>query len=84
MPLWPRLEVPLTDLERITARTLVMIADRDMVTVAHADAMRNALPHAQLAVLPGADHGLPMERPHLVAPLILDFLDDMLKAGDAT
>jgi pimeloyl-ACP methyl ester carboxylesterase len=52
-----------------------MIADEDMVTVAHADAMRRALPRGQLAVVPGASHGLPIEEPDLMARAILRFLD---------
>ena len=36
--------------------------------------MRRALPDAQLAVVPGTSHALPMEKPELVNRLILDFL----------
>jgi pimeloyl-ACP methyl ester carboxylesterase len=66
----------LTDLARITAPTLVMAGDDDLVTVEHAEAMRAAVPDGQLAIVPGASHGLPLEKPDLVARLILDFLAD--------
>jgi pimeloyl-ACP methyl ester carboxylesterase len=66
--------IPLADLAGVSAPTLVMVADDDMVTIAHANAMRRALPRAQLAVVPGATHGMPMEEPDIVAQLILRFL----------
>jgi pimeloyl-ACP methyl ester carboxylesterase len=62
------------DLERITARSLVMFADDDVMTLAHAVAMYEALPDAELAVVPGTSHFLTQEKPHLVNALLLDFL----------
>ncbi|GIH05221.1 oxidoreductase [Rhizocola hellebori] len=66
----------LADLTRITAPTLVMAGDDDLVTVEHLEAMRAAVPDGQLAIVPGSSHGLPLEKPELVARLILDFLAD--------
>jgi pimeloyl-ACP methyl ester carboxylesterase len=62
------------DLARITARSLVMFADDDVMTLAHAVAMFDALPDAELAVVPGTSHFLTQEKPHLVNALLLDFL----------
>jgi pimeloyl-ACP methyl ester carboxylesterase len=64
----------LSDLEGIAAPTLVMLADADVVTIEHAAAMQRAIPDAQLAVVPGTSHGLPMEKPELVSTLVLGFL----------
>ncbi len=64
----------LAELERISAPTLVMVGDSDFCSVEHAEAMRRAMPNAQLAVAPGATHGLPMEKPELVSRLVLEFL----------
>lgn len=64
----------LSDLERLAMPTLVMLGDRDVVTVEHAAAVQRAIPDAQLAVVPGADHGLPMATPELVVRPVLDFL----------
>jgi pimeloyl-ACP methyl ester carboxylesterase len=64
----------LADLARITAPTLVMAGDDDLVDVAHLEAMRTALPDGQLAIVPGTSHGLPLEKPDLTARLILEFL----------
>ena len=62
------------ELPRITARSLVMYADDDVMTLAHAVALFDALPDAELAVVPGTSHFLTQEKPHLVNALLLDFL----------
>ncbi|MFD7922079.1 alpha/beta fold hydrolase [Streptomyces sp. NPDC059740] len=64
----------LEDLARISAPTLVMQGDDDMVRVEHSAAVAAAVPDAQLAVVPGTSHVLPLEKPDLVNRLILDFL----------
>src|SRR3954467_5412663 len=45
--------VDVSELAKITARTLVMYADDDLMTLAHAVAMYDALPNAELAIVPG-------------------------------
>jgi pimeloyl-ACP methyl ester carboxylesterase len=44
------------DLKSITAPTLIIIGDKDVVTPEHAAAMYRLIPHARLAVIPGV-HG---------------------------
>jgi pimeloyl-ACP methyl ester carboxylesterase len=46
------------------------------VLLMHADDIRNRLTDAQLAIVPGTSHAIPMEKPDLVNRLILDFLSD--------
>ena len=62
------------DLARVTARSLVMFADDDLMTLTHAVEMFDALPNAELAVVPGTSHFLTQEKPHLVNALLVDFL----------
>jgi len=62
------------DLTRVAARTLVMAADDDVVTLEHTLALYRGLPDAELAIVPGTSHVLIMEKPRLVAQLVLDFL----------
>jgi pimeloyl-ACP methyl ester carboxylesterase len=62
------------DLSRIAIRTLVMMGDDDEVRLEHAIAMYQALPNAELAVIPGTSHGLLVEKPELCNTIILDFL----------
>jgi pimeloyl-ACP methyl ester carboxylesterase len=62
------------ELAKIHARTLLMFADDDLMTLSHAVDMFDALPNAELAIVPGTSHFLTQEKPHLVNALVLDFL----------
>jgi pimeloyl-ACP methyl ester carboxylesterase len=66
--------IDLTDLEHVATQTLVLVGDDGCMRMEHALATQRALPDSQLAVVPGTSHGLPMEKPHIVNQLILDFL----------
>ena len=66
--------IDVAELSRIGHRTLVMFSDDDLVTLQHAVEMFEALPNAELAVVPGTSHFLTQEKPHLVNALVLDFL----------
>jgi pimeloyl-ACP methyl ester carboxylesterase len=57
----------------VSAPTLVMVGDDDLITVASADELARRLPAGQLAVIPGASHVAPMEKPDLFNQLVLDF-----------
>jgi len=67
-------EIDLAALADVHVPTLVLQGDRDLVTVEHSAAVVAALPDARLAVLPGT-HGLPIESPATVNPLLLAFLE---------
>ena len=76
------------DLARITAPSLVLLADRDeLISVEEAARMYRQLPAAELAILPGSEHGDFLFSPAkiaLVQPLILDFLQRQAgKAAEA-
>ncbi|MGH9067925.1 MAG: alpha/beta fold hydrolase [Acidimicrobiales bacterium] len=66
-------EIELSELSRITASTLVVQGDRDLVTLQHSAAIAAALPNGRLAVLPGS-HALPLELPEVVNALLTTFL----------
>jgi pimeloyl-ACP methyl ester carboxylesterase len=66
--------IELTDLGHVTAPTLVLVGDDGCMRVEQAAALQRAFRDAQLAVVPGTSHGLPMEKPHVVNQLVLDFL----------
>jgi pimeloyl-ACP methyl ester carboxylesterase len=63
------------EIQSVKAPVLVMIGDDDIVRPEHAVQMFRLLPHAQLAVLPGADHFLPMQRSDWAVPMIEAFLN---------
>jgi pimeloyl-ACP methyl ester carboxylesterase len=65
--------IPMAELARITAPTLVLQGDRDEVRLSHSVEVVATLPDARLAVLPGT-HALPVESPRLVNAVLLDFL----------
>jgi pimeloyl-ACP methyl ester carboxylesterase len=65
---------PDAQLRGITAPTLVMIGDRDVVKPEHAVAMYRLLPNAQLAIVPDADHAAIVQRPVVQLQMIEDFL----------
>jgi pimeloyl-ACP methyl ester carboxylesterase len=62
-----------SELAGVACPTLVMGGDRDEVTLEHSQAVADTLPDARLAVLPGT-HGLPIESPEVVNPLLVQFL----------
>jgi pimeloyl-ACP methyl ester carboxylesterase len=64
----------MADLARISAPTLILMGDDDVLTIEHAAEMKRAIPDAQLAIVPGTDHGLMFQKPDLVNRLLVDFL----------
>jgi pimeloyl-ACP methyl ester carboxylesterase len=68
----PHLDV--SDLAKVTARSLVRFADDDVMPLSHAVQMFDALPDAEFAVVPRTSHFLTQEKPHLVNAIVLDFL----------
>ena len=67
-------ELTVEDLARVSVAVLVMAGDDDIIPLHHTAAFFAALPEAQLAIVPGASHGLPIEHPAEVAGLIERFL----------
>jgi pimeloyl-ACP methyl ester carboxylesterase len=62
------------DIGHIQAATLVLVGDDDMIALEHTCALYQALPQAQLAVVPGASHTVPIERGDETAAIIGRFL----------
>ncbi|CAL9331524.1 alpha/beta fold hydrolase [Streptomyces sp. enrichment culture] len=62
------------DLAHIEVPTLVLVGDDDLVTLEHTIALYRAIPGSQLAVVPGASHTVPLEKPSLLNRLVLDHL----------
>ncbi|MEI6498002.1 MAG: alpha/beta hydrolase [Actinomycetota bacterium] len=67
-------ELTIADLARVSVPVLVMAGDDELAPLSHTVSFFEALPEAQLAVLPGASHALPIEHPQEVAGLIDRFL----------
>jgi pimeloyl-ACP methyl ester carboxylesterase len=73
-------EIDLETLRGVQAETLVLQGDRDEVTLEHSKTVAGLLPNGRLAVLPGS-HGLPIENPEVVNPLLISFLRNGTPAG---
>jgi pimeloyl-ACP methyl ester carboxylesterase len=63
-----------SELGKVTQRSLVVFSDDDLMTLSHAVQMYDALPNAELAVVPGTSHFLTQEKADLVNKIVLDFL----------
>jgi len=67
-------DIPDDAIRAITAPTLVMVGDADVVRPEHAVEFLRLLPHAQLAVLPGTDHMAMMRRSDWLLTMLGGFL----------
>jgi pimeloyl-ACP methyl ester carboxylesterase len=69
------------DLARYPGPTLIMVGDDDdEIYMEHTLALRQALPNAQLAVVPDAGHGSIADKPELCNLLITQFLTESANA----
>jgi pimeloyl-ACP methyl ester carboxylesterase len=68
-------DIPEDAMRSITAPTLVIVGDADVMRPEHAVETFRVLPHTRLAVLPGTDHMKVMTRATWLAPMIGEFLD---------
>jgi len=62
------------DLSSINAPTLVLAADRDLMTIEHTVALHQAISGSQLCIIPGANHNLVFDRADDVCTAVLAFL----------
>ena len=67
--------ISVEQLGRISAPTLVLAGDDDMISLEHTAALFHAIPNSELAIVPGTSHTLLLEKPKLVNRLVLDFLE---------
>jgi pimeloyl-ACP methyl ester carboxylesterase len=75
MALWTtQPQIPPTSLATIAAPTLVLAGERDMVRLEHTRTIAGSIPGARLEIIPGTGHLLVRERPDLIAPVVLQFL----------
>jgi pimeloyl-ACP methyl ester carboxylesterase len=64
------------ELGSITAPTLVVAADDDMISLDHTVELYRGIPGSELAVVPGTSHALVFEKPDMLNRLVLDFLEN--------
>ncbi len=76
------LEEPTLTVADYPGPALVMVGDDDEIPMEHTLALREGLPHAQLAVMPGTSHGLLAEKPDLCNRIIIEFLTEDTNGDD--
>ena len=64
------------DLAKITVPMLVMAGDDDLMELSHTSSLYEAVPGAQLAIVPGTSHAVLKEKTKLSAKLIRNFFED--------
>ena len=69
-------KINIADIAQINVPVMVMAGDDDVVKHSHSIELYEALPLAQLAIVPGTSHGLVKEKPAIVTTLIQGFLND--------
>jgi pimeloyl-ACP methyl ester carboxylesterase len=72
----------LDDLARVRAPTLLVVGEFDAVKPEHTAQFAKAVPSSEVAIIPGATHNSPLEKPEIVNRHMLRFLDGQ-PAGDA-
>jgi pimeloyl-ACP methyl ester carboxylesterase len=63
------------DLAKIRRPVLIVSGDRDIVPLEENTRMVRAIPKAELLILPGTGHTTFQDRPALLNPILVDFLD---------
>jgi len=64
------------DLKKISVPILVMAGDDDLMELGHTTSMYEAIPGAQLAIVPGTSHAVLKEKSKLSSKLIRNFFED--------
>ena len=62
------------DLQKITAKTLVLAGEKDVILENHTRLIAKSIPNAELIILKGQTHFAPQENPAIFNQTVLDFL----------
>lgn len=69
-------------LRNVTAPTLIMSGDHDLIRLDHTIAIYEALPNAELEVFPGSTHMVPFDDPQIFNATVERFLSTSFKKKD--
>lgn len=67
------------DLEKITAPTLIMAGDHDVIQDIHTVKIFQAIPNSNLSIMPGETHWFPSANPELFNNTVIHFLNKEFK-----
>ena len=74
--------IGLAMLGKVTAPTLILSGDHDLVRLDHTIAIYEALPNAELAIFPGSTHMVPFDDPQIFNATVERFLSTSFKKRD--
>jgi len=75
LQMWRTLpQFTLADLHQIRAKALIVAGEHDIIRREHTEQLARSIPGAELWIVPGAGHGVMLERSDLVTPRVLEFL----------
>ncbi|HTM97229.1 MAG TPA: alpha/beta hydrolase [Pedobacter sp.] len=63
-----------SDLQKITAKTLVLAGEKDIILDGHTRLIAKSIPKAEVLIFKGQTHFVPEENPALFNKAVLDFL----------
>lgn len=66
--------IPVSELSKIKAETLVMAGEKDLVLKKHTELIAQHIPDSELKIVKGETHFLPIENPALFNKTVLEFL----------
>lgn len=66
--------VPIEKVKKIRSRFLIVLGDRDMITIEHGIEMYNSITGSEFLVLPNTSHDVFNEQPELVNKIAIEFL----------
>ena len=64
---------------RIKIPVMIVVGDRDDISIQHGEEMYKAIKGSQFCVLPNTSHEVFKERPHLINPIAIDFFNALPK-----
>jgi len=69
------------DLLKIEVPALITVAEKDIISVSHAEHIANKIPDGRLTIIPGEDHSSYIVHSDKLFPLISDFVYQVSAAG---
>ena len=68
--------INLVDLNKISAKTLIMVGERDVIKPEHTNLIKENIKNSKLVILKDASHYLPQEQSKAFNQIVIDFLNN--------
>lgn len=74
--MWHQITLTNNDLKHISARTLLVVGEHDVIRAEHTKTMHKLITKSRVVTLPAASHFLMVEKPELFNAIVNDFLSE--------